>query len=165
MPNQTQTLNPYAKYLRAGETPLASIKAAPDRFTELISGASQVQLLQQPAPNKWSVRDILCHLADCEIAFAFRLRQALAENRHTIQPFDQDAFARNYGALRADEALSTYTNLRRWDVSFIDTVGPAAMSKVVTHPERGEMTFQTIVETMAGHDLNHFGQIAGLLNK
>jgi uncharacterized damage-inducible protein DinB len=165
MPNQAQVLNPYAKYLRPDETPLTSIKAAPERLEALISGASQVQLLQQPAPNKWSVRDILCHLADCEIAFAFRLRQTLAEKRHTIQSFDQDAFARNYGALRADEALLTYTALRRWDLSFIDTAGPAAMSKVVTHPERGDMTFQTIVETMAGHDLNHFGQIAGILNQ
>lgn len=165
MPNPAQALNPYAKYLRPDETPLTSIRAAPERLEALISGASQVQLLQQPAPNKWSVRDILCHLADCEIAFAFRLRQTLAENRHTIQPFDQDAFARNYGALRAEEALSTFSSLRRWDVSFIDTAGAAAMRKVVTHPERGEMTFQTILETMAGHDLNHFGQIAGILNQ
>jgi hypothetical protein len=48
---------------------------------------------------------------------------------------------------------------RRWNLALLGTVAPADFSKKLTHPERGEMTFQTVVETMAGHDLNHLLQL------
>ena len=39
------------------------------------------------APGKWSVREVVAHLADCELVFSFRLRQTLAEEAPVIQPF------------------------------------------------------------------------------
>ncbi len=51
-----------------------------------------------PAPGKWNAREIVCHLADTELVFAFRLRQAIAEPDHIVQPFDQDKWASNYAA-------------------------------------------------------------------
>jgi hypothetical protein len=56
---------------------------------------------EAPAPGKWSARQIVCHLADCEIVFAFRLRQALTQEYHVIQPFDQDLWATLYDACDA----------------------------------------------------------------
>ncbi len=46
-----------------------------------------------------------------------------------------------------------------YNVQLIASLPPNALSKPVTHPERGAMTFETIVETMGGHDLNHIAQI------
>ena len=116
------------------------------------------------APGKWSVRQILCHLADGEIAFAYRIRQTLAEPHHVIQPFDQDAWGRRYGSasLDARTALDAFSAARRWNVALLNSLAPADSSKPVTHPERGAMTLQTIVETMAGHDLNHLEQIENI---
>jgi hypothetical protein len=111
------------------------------------------------APGKWPARAIICHLADSEVAFAFRLRQVLAEPYHTIQPFDQDAWAKSYSSLPASAAWEAFSSLRRWNMTLLDTVSTADLSKRLTHPERGEMTFQVVIETMAGHDLNHLGQI------
>ena len=113
----------------------------------------------RPAPGKWNAREILCHLADCEIAFAFRLRQTLAEDRHVIQPFDQEKWAGMYGSLGARSALNVFSALREWNPALIGSAPAGAMSKRVTHPERGEMTFGVIVETMAGHDVNHLAQL------
>jgi len=113
----------------------------------------------RPAPGKWNAREILCHLADCEIAFAFRLRQTLAEDRHVIQPFDQEKWAGMYGSLGARSALNVFSALREWNLALIGSAPAGAMSKRVTHPERGEMTFGVIVETMAGHDVNHLAQL------
>ena len=113
-------------------------------------------------PGKWTAREIVCHLADCEIAFAFRLRQALAEPNHTIQPFDQDAWARIYGSLDAERAIETFSALRKWNVELLTRMPKDAHSKPLRHPERGEMTFQTLVETMAGHDINHLRQLEKL---
>lgn len=117
------------------------------------------------APGKWPARAILCHLADCETVFAFRLRQALAEPRHVIQPFDQDAWAGPYTSMDAQAALAVFSAVRQWNIELLDTVTPEQFSKVLNHPERGDMTFQTVVETMGGHDLNHLQQLETIANQ
>ena len=151
-------MNPYASFLGSRDA-LAVIASTPARLGELLESAGDVRANRSPAPGKWSIREILCHLADCEIVFAFRLRQTLAEPSHVIQPFDQDLWAKNYGAYDARSALAVFTAVRDFNRKLIASLPPEAMSTPVTHPERGTMTFQTIVETMGGHDLNHLGQI------
>jgi hypothetical protein len=149
-------LNPYASYV-GDRDPLKVIAATPDRLVQL-SAAQQ----HAPAPGKWDMRQILCHLADCEIAFAFRLRQAVAEDQHTIQPFDQDRWAESYAGYDAPAAIDVFRALRAWNVKFIQAQPAPVFDKPVTHPERGTMCFRTIVETMAGHDLNHLRQMEAL---
>lgn len=112
-----------------------------------------------PEPGKWSARQVLCHLADTEMVFAFRLRQALAEPCHVIQPFDQDAWALRYAAYTAEAALELFTAVRRWNLLLLAGVTDAEMEKTLHHPERGAMTLRTVVETMGGHDLNHIHQL------
>ena len=158
MATTTNILNPYAKFLN-GQEPLAVLPETPGRLKALAQKIGQGRITTSPAPGKWSPRDILCHLADCEIAFAFRLRQTLAEDHHVVQPFDQDRWATPYSTIDANEALATFSLLRRWNLLLIEGALPAHADKPVTHPERGAMTFSTIVETMAGHDLNHLGQL------
>jgi hypothetical protein len=134
------------------------------RLSEIVSKLSIGSNLEwRPAPGKWNAREILCHLADCEIAFAFRLRQTLAETNHVIQPFDQEKWAGMYGGLSARAALSAFSSLREWDLALIQHTPAEAMGKKVNHPERGDMTFRTIVETMAGHDLNHLQQLDAIV--
>jgi hypothetical protein len=116
----------------------------------------------RPLRGKWSTREILCHLADTEIVFAFRLRQALAEAHHVIQPFDQDVWASTYVAYDTPAALAVFRAVRGWNISLIKMVTPADLSRRLTHPERGEMTFHVVIETMAGHDLNHIAQIESI---
>src|SRR3954454_2020530 len=150
--------NPYAVHIGTRQPREVIESTAPElhRLAGRIGGA---RLTTPRAPGKWSARDILCHLADCEIVFAFRLRQALAEDHHAIQPFDQEKWARPYDTQPADAALATFETVRRWNLALLKAVTPAQMAKPVVHPERGEMTFETIVETMAGHDLNHVKQL------
>jgi uncharacterized damage-inducible protein DinB len=142
-----------------GRDPLPVIEATPRTLTEIVTKVPASRLEWRPAPGKWNAREILCHLADCEIAFAFRLRQTLAEPHHVIQPFDQEKWAGTYGGLTAQSALSAFSSLRDWDLALISTIPPDAMNTPVTHPERGDMTFRVIVETMAGHDINHLLQL------
>jgi hypothetical protein len=155
-------LNPYAKFL-GDARPHDVLDMTAVTIARLIRNSDNARLTRAPAPGKWSIRDILCHLADCEITFAFRLRQTVAEEHHVIQPFDQEVWAAPYAKLDAREALDAFTAFRRWDMFFIRAVGAAAESKAVKHPERGEMTFRTILETMAGHDINHLRQIENLV--
>ncbi len=151
-------LNPYAKFLDG--RPLEAILSSTSHEI-----ANKLQMIgpdktnEPPAPGKWSPAEIVCHLADCEIAFAFRLRQTLAEDHHVLQPFDQEKWAAPYSSFAVKDALAAFTALRVWNLKLIAVALPDSASKLVTHPERGTMTFQSIVETMAGHDLNHLAQL------
>ncbi len=153
--------NPYAVHLGERD-PLPVLRETPGRLRSLLKGLGSEGVGRAPAPGKWSAREVLCHLADVELVFAFRLRQAAAEDHHVIQPMDQEKWAAAYGTVKAETALEVFAAVRRWNLGFIESLPPAAFSKPVTHPERGRMTFRTLVETMAGHDLNHLGQIEKL---
>ena len=157
-------MNPYASQL-GGRDARQTISETPQQLAELVDKLGPEGLQRASGPGKWTIAEILCHLADTEIAFAFRLRQALAEPHHTIQPFDQDAWARNYRQFDGRAALETFSALRRWNAAFIQAAPEEAYSKSVTHPERGTMTFQTMVETMAGHDINHLRQLQALASQ
>ena len=154
-------MNPYASHV-GGDTPLEVISETPRRLAQLVETIGSERLEKPPAPGKWSARDILSHLADAEVSFGFRLRQTLAEDHHVIQPFDQDRWAKSYPAYDAQIALAALSALRAWNIALIRSAKPADWSKPVTHPERGTMTFQTIVETIAGHDRNHIKQMEAI---
>jgi hypothetical protein len=151
-------MNPYASFL-GDRNPLEVVEQTPRTLTGLALKFDAASMEWRPAPGKWNAREILCHLADCEIAFAFRFRQTLAEDHHVIQSFDQERWAGMYGGLGARSALNAFSGLREWNLALIGSTPADAMSKRVQHPERGEMTFRVIIETMAGHDLNHLAQL------
>jgi len=154
-------LNPYAKFLD-GRNPLDILATAHDELTKLVHRIPQEQLVMRTPAGKWNAREIVAHLADCEFVFSFRLRQTLAEDHPTLQPFDQDRWAARYSNYDMQAALSLFANARNWNLLLIEGTSEADRVRQVTHPERGTMTFWTIVETMAGHDLNHLQQIERL---
>ena len=151
-------MNPYAANLGQRD-PWEVIAATSQQLESLVETLGPECARHAPAPGKWSAREVLCHLADSEIVFAFRLRQTLAEDHNVIQPFDQDRWASQYRSYDARAALAVFSAVRQWNLALIRGAIPQELSKKVTHPERGEMTFQTILETMAGHDLGHIRQI------
>ena len=155
-------LNPYAKYL-AGQDPVPVLFATAVRLRSLTAGLSEEQINRPPAANKWGVRIIVAHLADCELAFSFRLRQTLCpapgEGHAVIQPFDQEAWAERYVAYNIASGLDLFQGARNWNLHLLTTVTESDRHRPVTHPERGTMTLWTIVETMAGHDINHLEQL------
>lgn len=155
-------LNPYATHL-GGREPVDVIAATPARLRQLTTAIGPARIATPRAAGKWSPRDILCHLADCEIVFAFRLRQTLAEDNPVIQAFDQDRWAAPYAKQSADDALAAFSALRMWNVSLVNGLPAEGRERRMRHPERGEMTFQTVLETMGGHDLNHLAQLEAVV--
>jgi uncharacterized damage-inducible protein DinB len=155
-------MNPYASFL-GGRKPVEVITGTAGRLADIAAALGREGVERKPARNKWSAREIICHLADTELVFAFRLRQAIAQQNHVIQPFDQDNWAANYSPYDIQSALETFTTVRAWNLTFIRSLPPDAFSRTLTHPERGSMTFQVLVETMAGHDLNHLRQLDAIV--
>jgi uncharacterized damage-inducible protein DinB len=150
---------PYAEMLE-GRDAAKVIAETPVRLGSILDGLSTAEIETRPAAGKWSVREIVAHLADCEIAWSWRLRQVLGEERVVMQPFDQDAWAKVYDAYSFEMAWATFRALRAWNVAFVGALAEEDKQKGYAHPERGEEeTLWTLVEIMAGHDLHH---LAGL---
>lgn len=151
-------LNPYAHSL--GDQDARTVLAAsPGLIHQVMCRLAPEQIEAPIAPGKWSPREIVAHLADCELAFSFRLRQTLAEPHYTAQPFDQDLWAKHYAGYTVPAALELFRAARAWNLKLIGSCSQADFARPFTHPERGTMTFTTIIETMAGHDLNHLAQL------
>ena len=132
------------------------------RLQTLVAPLSMERLIAAPAPGKWSITEIVAHLADTEIVFGYRLRQTLAQNHPIIEPFDQEIWAERYAGYDFASALTMFTAARNWNLKLLTTVTEAERHRPTTHPERGTMTFWTLIETMAGHDINHLEQIERL---
>ena len=154
-------LNPYASSLD-GQDPIPVLTTTVERLHSLTHGLSGAQIATRPAPGKWSICEIISHLADCEIVFSFRLRQTLAEEHALIQPFDQDTWAKRYGGYTFEAGLTLFTALRNWNLLYLTTVSQDDRHHTTTHPERGTMTFWTLVETIAGHDIHHLRHLESL---
>ena len=158
-------LNPYARFLN-GQDPIPVLTTTAERLRTFTAGLTGAQINTPPAPRKWSICEIVAHLADCETVFCFRLRQTLApalDQPHAIiQPFDQEAWSKRYAAYHLEPGLALFHAARNWNLLFLTTVSQDDRHRLTTHPERGTMPFWTIVETMAGHDINHLQQIERL---
>ncbi len=154
-------LNPYAKYLE-GRDPVEVIRGTTAAIEQLVERMPAEQVALTTPGEKWNAREIVAHLADCDLVFGFRMRQALAMDSPTVQPFDQERWALRYGNVDLDSALAMFAANRRWNLLLIEGTTAEERKRTLTHPERGTITFWTIVETMAGHDINHLGQLERL---
>ena len=131
----------------------------PARLGLILDGLSTAEIEARPAAGKWSVREIVAHLADCEVAWSWRLRQVYGEEHAKIAPFEQDAWAKVYDAYSFELAWATFKALRAWNVAFVGALTEADKARAYTHPERGEERLWTLVEIMAGHDLHHLARL------
>jgi hypothetical protein len=160
--------NPYDRFLGTAherKDARAVITATPGLLQQAIDALPPQQADTPIAPGKWSPREIVAHLADCELVHSFRLRQILAapaSHPAVFEPFDQDVWARHYAAYSLPLALELFRANRAWNVSLIGSLTAADFDRPAHHPERGDLTLLTLVETMAGHDLNHLGQLQQL---
>jgi uncharacterized damage-inducible protein DinB len=144
-----------------GKDPMKLQQTAPRKFAALIKGLSKKQLTRRPAPAKWSIAEILAHLADAELVVGYRVRLILASNGTTIQAFDQDAWAEtfDYAGRDSKTSLETFRLLRENNLLLLTSVPSRLMKNYGEHQERGRETVDHLVKLMAGHDLNHIQQI------
>ncbi len=139
--------------------------AAPQRVAKVLKGKDRKRLMRRPAPGKWSVAEILAHLADAELAIGWRLRQILAQDGVALQAYDQDAWANTFGYAKRDPktSLATYTASRNANVLLLKSVPRRLWDNHGMHAERGRETVAHMLKLAAGHDLNHQKQIETIL--
>jgi hypothetical protein len=123
--------------------------------------------MQRAAPGKWSVAEIAAHLADAEVAIAWRLRQILSNNAIPIQAYDQDAWASalDYAHRDPRQSLEQFRALRESNVALLKSVPRKLWENYGVHEERGNESVAHMVRMVAGHDLNHLGQIERIVKE
>ncbi len=159
----TQRLLSYSE----GKEPLALQQTTPKKLAALLKGKTKKRLMRRPAPGKWSVVEIVAHLADAEIAISWRLRQILSSNAIPIQAYDQDRWATTLDYAHRDpkQSLEDFRVLRNSNVALLKAVPRKLWENYGIHQERGNESVAHIVQMIAGHDLNHLQQIERILKE
>ena len=130
-----------------------------------ISGIDEKTLRVPESAGKWSVVEVIQHLADSELVFGFRLRMILTEDKPPLQGYDQDAWARvlYYRDVELHTALEQLRSLRAANSFVLTRLSPAELQRVGLHSERGPESAGFLLRLMAGHDLVHRRQIDRIL--
>lgn len=144
---------------------IAAAENSPKQVAAAVSGLADKVLRYKPAPDKWCILEILGHLADVEIVYAYRLRQMLADKKPVIAPMNQDDWARSLGYTEtpAAELTALYGLNRHANLRLLKRLKPGDLEKSAFHPEiEKEFTVAALVERMGTHGASHLAQIERL---
>jgi len=158
-------MNPYQKYIE-GKDPMAVLAATPQRLRELAAGLSGSQLQDRPAPGKWSIHEIVAHLADCELMFSARCRFILYEENKPLVGFDQDRMMAGWRREQEpfEDTLERFRVMRQAQLRLFRAASAADLERTASHEEYGPESVGEYLFKSAGHDLHHLEQIARLLS-
>lgn len=149
---------------QAGADPLALQARAPEVLASLLDGLSDEEFSRRPAPDKWSIREIVAHLAEDELVGAYRIRLILSASGTEIQAFDQDLWARTgrYSTSDLRDSFELYRVLRAANLTLLQSLSAEEWDMYGVHAERGVESLRDIAMYFAGHDINHFRQIESI---
>ncbi len=148
--------------LLGARDPIAVLRETPAGVASAIAGLSPTQVRTPEAPGKWSIGQVLQHLADSDLVWGWRVRLILSHDRPQITGYDQDLWAERLHYADADpgEALALFGVLRAANLRLLDRATPQDLTRVGVHSERGEESIGYLCRLYAGHDLLHLNQIA-----
>ena len=148
-----------------GKDPMAAQAQSPEHIAELIANIPTEKLRARPAPDKWSVAEILAHLAEDEMATAWRYRQIVEHSGCELQGFDQDLWADrfDYAGASMELAMPQLRALRASNLALWRRLGLADLAREGMHSERGPESLGHLLKLMAAHDLVHRRQIDRVL--
>ncbi len=148
-----------------GQDAIKMQRTTAPRLAKLIHGLTPRDLKWQPAPGKWSIAEIVAHLADVEIVASWRMRSVLGSNGTAIQPFDQDAWASvfEYRNRKAKQSLEVFRALRDNNLAMLKALPRESWDNFGMHAERGKETIAHLARMFAGHDANHILQVEAIV--
>ena len=140
---------------------LERYRRGPELLAVVLTGVFGEEEDFAAAPGKWSIRQIVAHLADAELVGAHRFRQVLAEENPTLIAFDQDAWTRNldYARRKPKQSLETFRRIRAENYELLKDLPAAAYDRTGNHSENGPMTLRRLLEGYAGHAESHARQL------
>lgn len=143
---------------------LERFRRGPELLAMVLTGVFGEEEDFLPAPGKWSVRQIIAHLADSEMVCAQRLRQIIAEDQPTLIAFDQEAWTRNldYARRKPKQSLESFRRMRGENYELVKELPEAAWARTGNHNQRGPITLRFQLELLAEHAESHARQMQAI---
>lgn len=140
---------------------LTKLEAAPGMLHAVARTMTSEQAGRQPAPDKWSIVEIACHLRDIEELFGLRLTQAAHQERPEFWIADNDrlASARKYAKTDFASAAREFKKHRESTLTLLRALPASAWQRKGIHPKRGEVSIEELAQILVSHDENHLAQI------
>jgi len=143
---------------------LERYRRGPELLAVVLTGVFGEEEDFVPAPGKWSIRQLIAHLADSELVDAHRMRAVIAEDNPTLTGYDQNLWTQNldYAHRKPKQSLESFRRQRADNYELLKHVPENAFSRTGNHSERGRLTLLELVETGAQHVENHARQMQGV---
>ena len=143
---------------------IARMRRVPDALEKAVAGLNDAQLDTPYGEGKWTVRQVVHHLADGHMNAVIRCKTILTENHPTLKVVDQDSWAKLPDALRAPlgPSLAILRPLHQRWCDLLEALPPEAWQRTALHAQRGEMTFEDLFVLYANHGDKHIEHIMGL---
>lgn len=147
--------------------PIDAMNKAPKRVRKLVRDRSEKELAWKPAADKWSIKEVLAHLADGEVILGARMRFVAAMENPPLPGYDQDLFVARLGLekTKSKDLLRAFEAMRELNVALLRRLPKDAFARVGLHAERGPESIQKMVGMYAGHDFVHEAQIERVLGE
>lgn len=134
------------------------LASTPEKIEDACAELDLAVLQKEPEPGEWSVEQLLAHFLDAEVVQAFRFRMILAQPGAQLPAYQQDLWT-GLAHPSFPEMMAAFSALRRLNVWLAEETPSSEWSKRAIHAERGEVTFDLLLKTVAGHDLAHLAQL------
>ena len=141
---------------------LEILTTTPEKLQREISTMSRREMQTRAAPNKWSVQEVLAHLADVEeLGMRSRVVAMVEQENPTLPSFDQEARAAEmeYSKIDPRRSLASLARQRRANVQWLRKLRPAQLKRKGVHEKVGGISAEELITEWAFHDLGHLKQI------
>jgi hypothetical protein len=143
---------------------LAKLQETPKVVAALVRGVSDDALRRRPAPEKWSMLEILCHLRDVEFLFVERYGKIANHDRPQLRMVNQDDLATKlkYNEDNPVAALREFQGLRAQTALVLSALAQPGWERAGLHPKRGEFSIAANAVMHVAHDTNHVERLRAL---
>ena len=149
---------PYASYVESRD-PVDMLRVSLDEYRTVSARLTPALWTRPTAPGKWTVHQVVVHVAQWELIWAVRLRSALAQPGYVVQPIEQDDLMFETDAVDGPTALAAFDAVRRMTLALAASLPPATREREVRHLALGMIRVEDMLVTMAGHGIHHLRQL------
>jgi uncharacterized damage-inducible protein DinB len=127
------------------------------RLAKAVEHLDRNDLIAVPIPGKWSIQQLVIHLADSDLVLTDRMKRVISENRPTLQAFDENLWVKNlhYELQSAPAAIELLALNRKMMTDVLRLLPDEAFARKGVHTERGELTLEQLLQGSIEHIDHH----------
>jgi hypothetical protein len=153
-----QALSPASSLL---QPPVSLLEKTPAILETLLRDVPPDTLDWKPAPDRWSINEVLGHLLAIEQLYGDRAKRIVVDNNPVLAKFEEPDGAQ-LRKKAGRQYLDEFVSLRQAHYFFWHGIPSSACNRTGIHPEMGAVTLLQLLNELANHDLGHLRQIAEL---